>query len=99
MFDSRHDETCQVFHISGMGSATVWADRELDASISGAGEFKGGDLHSQTAETHISGMDTATVCVDRELDASIIGADEFKGGDLHSQPAETHLSALTLLQL
>jgi hypothetical protein len=37
MFDSRHDETCQVFHISGMGSATVWVDKELDASISGAG--------------------------------------------------------------
>jgi hypothetical protein len=24
-------------HISGMGSATVWVDKELDASISGAG--------------------------------------------------------------
>jgi len=36
--------------------------------------LKGGDLHSQTAETHISGVDSATVWVDRELDASISGA-------------------------
>ncbi|MBI5954235.1 MAG: hypothetical protein HY865_21475 [Chloroflexi bacterium] len=73
MFDSRHGETCQVSetHISGMDSATVWADRELDASTNGAGEFKGGDLHSQTAETHISGMDSATVWVDRELDVRL----------------------------
>ena len=37
-------------------------------------EFKGVDLHSQTAETHTSGMDSAIVCVDKELDASTIGA-------------------------
>ncbi|MBI5954234.1 MAG: DUF2807 domain-containing protein [Chloroflexi bacterium] len=43
-------------------------------SQNGAGEFSGGDLHSQTAETHISGMDSATVWVDKELTASISGA-------------------------
>ncbi|MBI5954231.1 MAG: DUF2807 domain-containing protein [Chloroflexi bacterium] len=31
-----HSQTAEV-HISGMGSATVWVDKELDASISGAG--------------------------------------------------------------
>jgi hypothetical protein len=62
-----------------MDSATVWADRELDASICGADEFKGGDLHSQTAKTHISGMGSATVWVDKQLDASISGAGDVKG--------------------
>ena len=41
---------------------------------SGADEYNGGDLHSQTAETHISGMGSATVWVDKELDANISGA-------------------------
>lgn len=31
-----HSQTAET-HISGMGSATVWVDKELDASISGAG--------------------------------------------------------------
>jgi len=48
-------------------------------SQSGADEFSGGDLHSQTAETHISGMGSATVWVDKELNANISGAGDVKG--------------------
>jgi hypothetical protein len=61
--------------LSGAGSvdADGVAD-DLSVRISGAGEFSGGDLHSQTADIHISGMGSATVWVDKELDASISGA-------------------------
>jgi hypothetical protein len=64
------------------GAGSVDADGvadDLSVRISGAGEFSGGDLHSQTAEVRISGMGSATVWVDKELDASISGAGDVKG--------------------
>jgi hypothetical protein len=54
-------------------SATGTADN-LDLNISGFGDFKGGDLHSQDGRVSISGAGSATVWADNNLDAQISGA-------------------------
>ena len=43
-------------------------------NISGFGDFKGADLHSQVARANISGAGSATVWVDEDLTAGISGA-------------------------
>jgi hypothetical protein len=58
---------------AGSGSASGTAD-DLNVVISGFGDFKGGDLHSQDARVNISGAGSATVWVDNALDAQVSGA-------------------------
>jgi hypothetical protein len=43
-------------------------------NISGFGDFKGADLHTQVARVNISGAGSATVWVDDDLTAGISGA-------------------------
>jgi hypothetical protein len=61
--------------LSGAGSlnASGTAD-DLSLNISGFGDFKGKDLHSQDARVEISGAGSATTWVDKNLDAQISGA-------------------------
>jgi hypothetical protein len=59
------------------GAGNVQADGvadNLSVHISGFGDFKGGDLHSQTAEVYVTGAGSATVWADKKLDASVSGA-------------------------
>jgi hypothetical protein len=61
--------------LSGAGSlnASGTAD-DLSLDISGFGDFKGKELHSQDARVQISGAGSATTWVDNNLDAQISGA-------------------------
>lgn len=63
------------FSLSGAGNINVEGMAEsLELSISGFGNFNGGDLQSQAAVVHISGAGSATVWAVETLDASISGA-------------------------
>ena len=63
------------FNLSGAGNINVKGiAKSLELSISGFGNFNGGDLQSQAADVHISGAGSATVWVEETLDASISGA-------------------------
>ena len=62
-------------NLSGAGGMTAsGAADDLDVNISGFGDFKGADLHSQTASVQISGTGGATVWVDDQLEVDISGA-------------------------
>lgn len=62
-------------NLSGAGNITADGKAEsVDVNISGFGGFKGGDLHSQTANVRITGAGSATVWVEKSLDAHISGA-------------------------
>ncbi|HEX9388816.1 MAG TPA: DUF2807 domain-containing protein [Anaerolineales bacterium] len=61
--------------LSGAGSSTASGTADdLNLTISGFGDFKGADLHSQDARVDISGAGSATVWVDNDLNAQISGA-------------------------
>jgi hypothetical protein len=64
-----------AINLSGAGgmNASGTAD-DLSLDISGFGDFKGKDLHSQDARVQISGAGSATTWVDNNLDAQISGA-------------------------
>jgi hypothetical protein len=62
-------------NLSGAGSSTASGTADsLDVAISGFGDFKGGDLHSQDARVDISGAGSATVWVDDDLTVELSGA-------------------------
>ncbi len=64
-----------TLRLSGAGSMTASGTADdLDVIISGFGDFKGADLHSQVARVGISGAGSATVWADDELTAEISGA-------------------------
>ena len=81
------------FSLSGAGNINVEGMAEsLELSISGFGNFNGGDLQSQAADVHISGAGSATVWAEETLDASISGAGSI---DYYGDPSvNEHISGV-----
>jgi hypothetical protein len=50
----------------------------LGVRISGFGDFKGGDLQSQTANVRITGAGSSTVWAEKTLTAAISGAGDIR---------------------
>jgi hypothetical protein len=61
--------------VSGFGSAELGGQiNDIRVEIKGAGNFKGGDLHTQTADVTLSGLGGATVWTEQALDVNITGS-------------------------
>jgi len=64
-----------VVNLSGAGNINADGESEnLHLTISGLGNFKGGDLQTQDASVQISGAGSATLWAEDTLDANISGA-------------------------
>jgi hypothetical protein len=73
--------------LSGAGSLEVSGQAaEQDITVSGFGEYRGGDLQTQRAEVDVTGAGSATVWAEATLDARISGAGSVR---YYGSPAVT----------
>lgn len=73
--------------LSGAGNLEVAGQAaEQEITVSGFGEYRGGDLQTQRAEVDVSGAGSATVWAEAELDARISGAGSVR---YYGRPAVT----------